>query len=206
MSAFPEEREYDPNQSAVFLKTREKFGGLSNMSTAFPLHINNIYIRSSEALYQACRFPTLPDVQQRILDETSPMTAKMVAKPFNGASRPDWDSIKVSVMRWCLRAKLVQHPIAFGDLLLSTGNLPIVEKKSRRSDFWGARLNTAGNLIGPNVLGRLLMELRDEMRVKGGVPDELQPLLVRDFLLLGRQIETVRPSQHLEHTRMRHFI
>ena len=51
-------REYDRAKSAVFRKTKERFGALSNMAGGFPLHVNGVKIRTSEALYQACRFPT----------------------------------------------------------------------------------------------------------------------------------------------------
>ena len=95
-------RRYDPTESAVFFKTRERFGGLSNMAAGFPLEVNDVPIRTSEALYQACRFPHKPDVQRRIVAERSPMTAKMRGKPFRKQSRPDWESVRVGIMRWCL--------------------------------------------------------------------------------------------------------
>ena len=33
-------REYDRTKSAVFLKTKDRFGALSNMACGFPLHVN----------------------------------------------------------------------------------------------------------------------------------------------------------------------
>ena len=53
-------REYERSNAVVFLKTSEAFGGLSNMAPGFPLCVNGIAIRTSEALYQACRFPHVP--------------------------------------------------------------------------------------------------------------------------------------------------
>ena len=73
-----------------------------------------------------------------ILGQKSPMTAKMKAKPYRNDSRPDWDEVRVEVMRWYLHVKLVQHWEKFGNLLLSTGNRPIVEE-SGRDQFWGAK-------------------------------------------------------------------
>ena len=60
-------RTYRRADSAVFLKTKEKYGGLSNMAGGFPLVVNDIKIRTSEALYQAYRFPHIPDVQRLII-------------------------------------------------------------------------------------------------------------------------------------------
>src|SRR5437899_1766418 len=92
-------RTYKRRESVVFLKTKEEFGGLSNMAGGFPLRVNGVSILTSEALYQACRFPHLPDVQRQIIAERSPMTAKMRGKPHRANSRPDWDNVRVRIMR-----------------------------------------------------------------------------------------------------------
>ena len=86
-------REYQRKVATVFLRTREAFGGLSNMAGGFPLKVNGIKLLTSEALYQACRFPHLPDVQRLIVEQNSPMTAKMKGKPYRNNSRPDWDRV-----------------------------------------------------------------------------------------------------------------
>lgn len=184
-------RTYDRESSVVFLKTNERFGGLSNMAPGFPLRVNGVRIRTSEALYQACRFPHLPDVQREIIDEHSPMTAKMRSKPFRKDSRPDWDAVRVKIMRWCLRVKLAQNWREFGRLLLATGDRPIVEQ-SRKDDFWGAKVAEDGSLVGMNVLGRLLMELREQL--KGDAAEGLhavEPLAIPEFLLFQRPIEMI---------------
>jgi len=152
-------REYRRFECAVFRKTNERYGGLSNMAPGFPLKINGVVILTSEALYQAFRFPHRPEVQQLIIAQSSPMTAKMKSKPFRSDSRPDWDHVRVSVMRWCLRVKLAQHWIKFGTLLQETNERPIVED-SHKDNFWGAMAVGEFTLKGANVLGRLLMELR----------------------------------------------
>ncbi|WP_211232645.1 NADAR domain-containing protein [Marinobacterium litorale] len=184
-------RVYDPAVSVVFLKTNERFGGLSNMAPGFPLRINGIPIRTSEALYQACRFPHMPDVQRRILDEHSPMTAKMRTKPFRSQSRPDWDNVRVKIMRWCLRVKLAQNWHTFSELLLATEDRPIVEQ-SRKDDFWGAKVTKNGTLVGMNVLGRLLMELREQLKSED--PESLkivEPPPIPEFMLFQKPIEPV---------------
>ena len=74
-------RTYSRKESVVFRKTNEPFGGLSNMAGGYPIRVNGVRILTSEALYQACRFPHLPDVQKLIIGQISPMTAKMRSKP-----------------------------------------------------------------------------------------------------------------------------
>jgi type I restriction enzyme S subunit len=120
------------------------------------------------------------------------MTAKMRSKPFRGDTRSDWDLVRVRVMRWCLRVKLAQNWETFRKLLLSTGDMPIVEKKLRRTDYWGASEMPDGTLVGMNVLGRLLMELREEL--KGEDAESLrsvEPLVIPDFYLFNVPISSV---------------
>ena len=184
-------RTYDRADSVVFLKTKEAFGGLSNMAGGFPLEVNGIRILTSEALYQACRFPHLPEVQKLIITQTSPMTAKMKSKPHRSNSRPDWDQVRVNIMRWCLRVKLAQNWAKFSKLLLGTGERPIVEE-SRRDDFWGAKPIDEQTLVGMNVLGRLLMELREEVKSRDRASlIRVEPLGNSDFWLYGQPIQPV---------------
>jgi len=182
---------YSRAGSVVFCKTKEEWGGLSNMAAAFPIVISGIEFRTSEALYQACRFPSRPDVQQKIVSATSPLLAKNQSKPFRKTDlRPDWDDVEVAVMRWCLQVKLKQNWQSFASLLRATQDLPIVEQ-SRRDDFWGAREapGEPDKLVGRNVLGRLLVELRREVVVKAKTPfTPVDPLPIPDFLLYGKPI------------------
>lgn len=160
MSKSASSRTYFRYQCVIFWKTREQFGPLSNMAGGFPIRVNQLLVPSVEALYQACRYPHLPEVQKLIVGQRSPMTAKMVGKPYREDTRPDWEDVKVDIMRWCLRVKYVQHG-RFADALHSTGLLPIVEK-SRKDTFWGAKEIEPDRFEGCNVLGRLLMQLRAE--------------------------------------------
>ena len=184
-------RTYARTGSAVFCKTKERYGGLSNMAGGFPLCVNGLRIRTSEALYQACRFPHRPEAQRLIIDQRSPMTAKMESDPHRHDSRGDWTRVRVPIMRWCLRVKLAQHWDAFGELLRSTDDRPIVEL-SRKDDFWGASPVDERTLRGVNALGRLLMELRQLVRSE---PREnfllVEPLKIPEFLLDGCPIGRV---------------
>jgi ribA/ribD-fused uncharacterized protein len=156
-------RIYSRREAAVFRTTTGEFGALSNMAPNFPLLVNGLRISTVEALYQACRFPDHPELQMVIIDQLSPMTAKMKSKRYRSNTRADWDRIRIKVMRWCLRVKLAQKWSRFGAALQKTGARPIVEE-SLKDDFWGAKPKDDGTLVGMNVLGRLLMELREQFR------------------------------------------
>jgi ribA/ribD-fused uncharacterized protein len=182
----------------VFYKVSDEYGGLSNMSNDFPLQVNGQPVGSTEALYQACRFPHRPDWQQEILEAPHAMRAKMVAKKEGRRkqhSRPDWEQVQEAVMRWCLRVKLAQHLQRFGGLLRWSAPRPIVER-SRSDRFWGAVLEKDEVLRGQNRLGLLLMELREELLACRAAGQEsrllrVEPPPVPDFLLLGQAIGVV---------------
>jgi len=182
----------------VFFKVGEEWGGLSNMSNDYPLSVNGLRVCSSEALYQACRFPHRPDWQREVLDAPHAMRAKMAAKKGGRRkdhSRPDWDEIQVEVMRWCLYVKLARHFDRFGGLLRRSAPRPVVER-SRSDRFWGAVREPDEVLRGRNRLGRLLMELRDELLACDLAGQEgrllrVEPPQVPGFFLLGRAVEAV---------------
>ena len=183
-------RRYWRGECVSFRKTSEAFGGLSNMAGGYPLLVNGRRVLTSEALYQACRFPQQPEIQALIIGQRSPMAAKMVGKPYRASTRPDWESVRVKVMRWALRVKLVQNRDAFGELLEQTGSLPIVED-SHRDDFWGATPVDDDQLVGQNILGRLLMELREEVRREPEALTAVLPPSLPSFLFMGEPIGPV---------------
>jgi len=187
---------YKPSTCAVFHRVTDRFGALSNMAD-FPIRVNGILIPTTEALYAALRFPHLPDVQKIIIDQKSPMSAKMKSKAHKHLSRPDWeDGVREIVMGWCLRVKLCQHTVKFGNVLKSTSAMPIVEE-SHKDRFWGAVRQDDGTLLGNNVLGTLLVNLRDEFLTHPSASNVVTPPDIDHALLYGTWISEVRRSKPL---------
>ena len=179
-------RTYDPDLVAPFLRVRDRYGPFSNMAAGYPIRLDGVRIGSSEALYQALRFSHLPEFQAEVLSQAAPILAKRHAYTRVAETRPDWDRVRVNVMRYILRAKFGSAQGGLLDLLRGTGEAPIVEV-SLRDDYWGAR-PVDGRLIGRNVLGRLLMELREELRDHpSGAPLLIAPRFP-DPILLGRPL------------------
>ncbi len=119
------------------------------------------------------------------------MAAKMEAHRHVGMTRGDWRAINIAAMRWCLRIKLSQHSASFGTVLAETGDLPIVEI-SHKDDFWGARPQPDGTLLGKNVLGRLEMELRQQWLTGGAdLFRTVTPPSVTDFLIGGEAVGAI---------------
>jgi len=170
------------------------------MAPGFPLVVNGIAIRTSEALYQACRFPHLPDLQRLIIDQRNPMSAKMEAIPHRSDTRPDWDEngksngVRHPIMAWCLKVKLAQNWLKFSDLLLSTGEQKIVED-SASDDHWGAIPASAGRLVGVNALGQLLMALRDQLGSDPASLTTAAPPNIDHLWLYGEPIAEIKTAQ-----------
>ena len=185
---------YTFTNSIVFRKTNEEpYGAFSNMKGGFPLTLNGKIWLTSEALYQACRFPNHPDIQEEIRLQKSPMAAKMKSKPHRpvelGKNRLDWDDVRIPTMAWCLRVKLAQHFNKFSKILLQSGNQPIVEW-SHKDQFWGATGGKYDNppitLTGHNHLGNLLMQLRELLQhAPNNTLLHIPPAPVSNFLLHG---------------------
>jgi len=182
-------RTYNKREVVFFRTTTGEFGPLSNMAPDYPVFVLNLRILTVEALYQACRFPDHPEIQRVVIDQMSPMTAKMKSKKYTDQTRTDWESVRVNVMRWCLRIKLENNFSRFGQVLEKTGERAIVEE-SNKDSFWGAKPIEDGKLMGRNVLGRLLMELRAHYyEVKSGRISRVEYPSIPHFLLLGEILE-----------------
>jgi len=183
-------RKYNKKDVATFRSTKEVFGGLSNMASGYTIFVNGVMILSSEALYQACRFPDYPEIQNEIIKQRSPMTAKMISRKHKDKTRPDWEDVKINIMRWALKVKLSQNWDLFSKVLLQTKNKPIVEY-TRKDKIWGATDIGNGTLEGVNALGRLLMELREKHVKPNQYFQCVSPLDIPNFSLYGNEIDWV---------------
>jgi len=191
--------EYHPQDVIVFCKVKEAWGGFSNMANGFPLVVNGIAIKNTEALYQALRYPGDKELQEKIIAQNGGYSSKLVSKPHRQTdkNREDWEVHKVNIMRYVLRIKLAQNFDSFGQLLAESGNKPIVEQ-SRRDPYWGCQVVKGTELLrGQNVLGKLLMELREDYLIGCGSAESretlryVHPLAIPDFCLYGKPIEAI---------------
>ncbi len=179
-------RRYMTSESVLFSKTKEAFGGLSNMAAGYSLFVNELVIPTSEHLYQALRFPDHPQIQWEIINERSPMKAKWIGRSHIDRTRQDWDQIQFKVMQWVLEVKLAQNWDSFSELLRSTGERNIVEI-TPKPKVWGA-VNYGDYLEGVNALGRLLMFLREKYVYTNSRLNCVNPLEINNFSLLGYKI------------------
>ncbi len=114
---------------------------------------------TSEHVYHSERFNE-EERKEAIRSRRSAHDAYTYAQEHKPLQRSDWNEIKVSVMKEILREKVKQHPYVLKKLLESVDR-PLVED-SWRDDFWG----WGPNKDGVNMLGKLWMEVRDEIRAE----------------------------------------
>ena len=76
--------------------------------------------------------------------------------------RDDWDDIKLGVMLYGLRYKFSKCNPSLRQHLIDTGDQEIQEGNWWGDRFWGICLRTGG---GGNNLGRLLMQVREEINM-----------------------------------------
>jgi ribA/ribD-fused uncharacterized protein len=142
----------------------QDFYVLSNFS-AFRLAFNGYEYPTSEHAYQSAKFFGHDELlHERVRTAWSAHEAFKLAEHWKADRRPDWDAVKVDTMLCILRAKALQHEYVHRKLL-ATGDRELVEN-SWRDDYWG----WGPNRDGQNMLGRLWMVVRAELRAELGTP------------------------------------
>lgn len=111
-----------------------------------------------EHAYQAAK-TLLPSEQARIADCETPGKAKRLGRKIH--VRSDWDEIKLKVMKDLLRQKFAHDELRA--MLLETEHALLIEDNHWGDTYWG---QSGGK--GENWLGRLLMDVRDEIREELG--------------------------------------
>ena len=139
-----------------FYSVSNPWGEFSNFA-GYPIVIGGKRWPTSEHYFQAQKFEDAAH-REKIRKTASPMIVARLGRSRKVKLRRDWESVKVGIMRDAVRAKFTQHA-DLRDLLLSTGDAKLVERTENDS-YWG----DGGDGSGKNMLGRILMEIRGELR------------------------------------------
>jgi len=107
-----------------------------------------------EHAYQAAK-TTDENVREIIRKANSPGIAKKLGQSIN--VRNDWSTTKIVVMKNLIRDKF-SSPFLM-HRLLQTGDAKLVLNNKWNDKFWGVCRG-----VGENWLGKILMEVRDELR------------------------------------------
>ena len=150
---------YPANKCVCIRKVADEWGVLCNFAKT-PLSVNGVILKNSEQLFQLMKFVDEDPVKAVYQAGNPKYTAKHWEKTHR---RKDWGNIIVDAMKFCLTQKFEQSDV-FREALQMTADHFIVEDQTsfpkKTADTWGAKL-VGEEYVGPNLLGRLLMELRD---------------------------------------------
>ena len=138
-----------------FYSVGDPYGEFSNFA-AYPITLGKKKWPTSEHYFQAQKFENPAD-REEVRKANSPMLAARLGRDRKKKLRKDWEAVKVGIMRQALEAKFTQYA-ELKELLLSTGNAKLVEHTANDS-YWG----DGGDGTGKNMLGLLLMELRENL-------------------------------------------
>jgi N-glycosidase YbiA len=174
------------SQVIHFYDPKDKYGEFSNyygkeQNKTFKLSYKNKSYNSVEHFFQAFKFMG-PLASKRSLEyaeiirnQSTANKAKILANQKRGGGykwrtdlnsiideykdvkiRSDWEEIKDDVMRLAVCLKMHQNPAIY-KLLLSTKQSKLAEHTTR-DKYWG----DGGDGSGKNMLGRILVEIRDK--------------------------------------------
>lgn len=136
------------------------------LSNFYPSPINAMgsEFPTAEHLYQWCKVADV-ETANKILVAESPTEAKRLGKI--GRSVINWHSLRLIVMTNVVSAKFAQNP-KLADKLLNTGDDTLIEGNTWGDTFWGQ----CPLGVGENNLGRILMEVRNELKEQRDVHEK----------------------------------
>ena len=159
---------YPVNECVAIRKVNGEWGMLGNFART-SIIIEGVSFKSCEQLFQVMKFKDEVAVAVVYQANNPKYTAKHWEKTHR---RNDWGQMIVDAMKFCLMMKYEQSNEFRQVLNFSKGNYIVEDQTAfpkKTADTWGVKL-LADRFIGPNLLGRLLMELRDNGELEYQLP------------------------------------
>ncbi|MEG4803453.1 NADAR family protein [Microcoleus sp. ARI1-B5] len=139
-----------------FYSTRGEYGSLSNFSR-HGFELDGEYWPTTEHYFQAQKFPQTEHCDQ-IRQAKTPKDAAKMGRSRSRPLRKDWEQVKDDIMRKAVLCKFETHA-DIREILLATGDEEIVEN-APGDYYWGCGKDGSGK----NMLGQILMEVREILR------------------------------------------
>ncbi len=117
-------------------------------------------------VYGRIEYPTVEHAFQAAKTDDRALKLTVAAAPSPGAAkrigrkvplRADWEEVKTDIMRTLVRLKFSTHQ-ELRERLLETGEAELIEGNTWNDTFWGVCKGK-----GQNWLGKILMEVREEL-------------------------------------------
>lgn len=136
-----------------------EYAFLSNFYDS-PIFYEGITYPTNEHFFQAMKTLDI-ETRKAIAAAPTPGAAKRMGRHVS--LRPDWERVKVDVMRTGLMLKFTDAELA--EKLLATEDEELVEGNWWHDNTWGnCHCTECSRKGGRNLLGMLLMELRKELQ------------------------------------------
>ena len=165
--------EYPAEECIAIRKVKEQWGVLGNFYPSL-LVVDGLEFVNSEQLFQMMKFTDAETLSSIYEKRGLPLKWAAKSAEKNGMRRADWGKIIIDCMKFCLQIKYSQSE-DFRKALEATKGYYIVEDQSsnhkKTADTWGCKL-VNGCYEGSNLLGRLLMELRDCGALEYTLPED----------------------------------
>ena len=149
---------YPVSECVAIRKVKEPWGIFGNFAPT-PIIINGVTFKTSELLFQLMKFKEAEPVLAVYNANNPKMTAKHWEKTHR---REDWGRMIVDAMKFCITQKFEQNEDFRKELERSKGKYIVEDQTSfpkKSPDTWGVK-QQGSDFVGPNLLGRILMELR----------------------------------------------
>ena len=169
-------KRYPANQCALVDKSADEWGILGNFGRASVV-VNGVEFSNTEKLFQCMKFRSAEAVRAVYAQKGLPI--KNVARKWEKTDmREDWPTYFLDALKFVLMTKYEQSEAFRADLERSKG-LYIVEdetnrlknKKNKEACAY-ATARKGDEMVGPNLLGQFLMELRDTGKLDYTLPDD----------------------------------
>ena len=161
---------YPVSECIAIRKVKDPWGIFGNFSPT-PIRINNVMFKTSELLFQLMKFKD----EEPVIAVYNANNPKMTTKHWEKTHRrEDWGKMIVDAMKYCLTQKYEQSEEFRQELERSKGKYIVEDQTSfpkKTPDTWGVK-QQGDDFIGPNLLGRLLMELRDNGKLDYTLPSD----------------------------------
>lgn len=172
--------EYPLDKCIPIRGVKERWGILGNFAPT-PLIVKGVLFSNSEQLFQMMKFSDKETLLSIYQSKGLPLKWAAKKGEKNGLRRKDWGQIIIDVMKFCLQTKYEQSE-EFRHVLNETIGFSIVEDQTKLkttksgnlkdADTWGV-VRKGELFVGSNLLGRLLMELRENSKLEYHLPNDI---------------------------------
>lgn len=164
---------YPVDQCACIKGAAEEWGVLGNFGRASVV-VNGVTFNKTEKLFQCMKFTHAPVIKEIYAQNGMGMKQKAKKKEYQVYIREDWPRIFLDALKFVLVTKYEQSEEFRNELERSKGLFIVEDETGRRdrkksADAYGT-IRVGDEMVGPNLLGQFLMELRDTGKLDYSLP------------------------------------